>query len=204
MIVCPYCGTSYQTFQPNCKNCGAPLPAGPLTTDVTGQELPIPPPPPRPISSAYAWRLLSTDGAAISALVFGILGVVFTIVGMGLTLGVITAFVGIPFLLLGIVFLGVAALLLAWRYQQAQKTVLVLREGLSGRGQITDVRENPAVRVNGRYPWIVEYQYQVNGRTYSGKVSTLNRPAQQIQAGKTVSVLCLAGEPQKSSIYPHP
>jgi hypothetical protein len=66
MIICPYCGTNYQAFQPNCKNCGAPLP-GPA-----GQAAPKaaasydagplePPPAPRPVSDSYALRLMASD-----------------------------------------------------------------------------------------------------------------------------------------------
>lgn len=204
MIVCPWCGTNYVTFQPNCRNCGGLLPADDSTALASGEELATPPPAPRPISTTYVWRLLSADGGAIAAFIFGLIGIIFTVLGAGLTLAIITAFVGIPFLLLGILFLGIGVVLLMWRYQEAQKTVRVLREGDAGRGQITAVRANPSVRIQGQFPWILEYEYQVNGRTFAGKVSTLNRPGPQLQVGKAVRILYLATEPNRSSIYPHP
>lgn len=204
MIICPYCGTRYLTFQSNCKNCGGLLP-GPDEIAASGsEELPIPPPAPRQISDRYIWRLLYTEAWAIAASVFCLIGIIFTLVGFALTLGIITAFVGIPFLLLGLLFLGAGGGLLAWQYQNAQKVVSVLREGNSGLGRITELRENPSVRVNGRYPWVIEYEYQVNGRTYTGKVSTFNRPGPQLQTGKAIRILYLADEPTCSSIYPHP
>lgn len=204
MFVCPWCGTNYLTFQPNCQNCGGLLQAEETTASVSSEGLPTPPPAPRPISTTYVWRLLSADGGAIAALVLGLVGIIFGVVGAVLALAVVTAFIGIPFLLLGIVFLGIGAVLLTRRYQEAQKMVRILREGESGIGQISGLRENTSGRINGRYPWILEYQYQVNGQTYAGKVSTLNRPGQQMQVGKAVRILYLATEANRSSIYPHP
>ena len=206
MITCPWCGTNYVTFQPNCQNCGGPLPGPGAAMDpsVAADELVTPPLPPRPISSRYAWRLLFSDGAAIAALVFTVLGLVFALVGAGLTLGVITAFVGLPFLLLGIIFFGFGGAVLIWRYQAAQKVVTVLREGEAARGQILDVQQNYSVRVNGRNPWVIRYAFPAKGQQYQGKVTTLNQPGQQLQPGKAVCILYLSGAPQWNSIYPHP
>ena len=122
----------------------------------------------------------------------------------GLTLGIITAFVGIPFLLLGLAFLGIGGWVLNWRYKETQKVVNVLRVGEATRGQIVELQENYSVRINGRYPWVIRYQFQVNGQNYEGKVTTLNTPGQQLQTGKTVYILYLPTAPQWNSIYPHP
>ena len=206
MIICPWCGTNYLTFQPNCKNCGGPLQAVEETTglSVSTENLPTPPSAPRPISKRYVWRLLSTDGWSIAAFVFGLLGVVFSLVGAGLTIGIITAFVGLPFLLLWVTFLGIGGGVFIWRYQETQKVVKVLREGEATRGQIVEIRENYSVSVNGRHPWIIRYQFQANGQNQEGKVTTLNQPGQQLQMGKAVRVLYLPIAPKWNSIYPHP
>jgi hypothetical protein len=206
MVICPWCGTAYISFQSNCDNCGGPLQAIDETTGSpdSNENLLAPPPTPRPISERYVWRLLSTDGWWIAALVFGILGVVFSLVGAGLTLLIITAFIGIPFLLLGIAFLGAGGGVFAWRYQETRKVVDVLREGEATRGQIVEVQENYSVAINGRHPWVIRYQFQANGQDYKGAVTTLNQPGQQLQAGKAVYVLYLPLDPKWSSIYPHP
>ncbi len=207
MYACPWCGTQYLTFQPNCQNCGAPLPAvkvEEIASSLSSGQFPMPPAAPRPISDRYGWRLLFADGWAIVALVFCLLGFIFSIVGLALTLGRITAFVGIPFLLLGLAFLVSSGGLLGWRYQKARQVVRVLREGDSTLGQISAVQQNYSVRVNGRYPWIIGYDFQVNGQTYAGMVTTLNQPGTQLQVGKAVWILYLATNPQLSSIYPHP
>lgn len=164
----------------------------------------VPPAPPRPISDRYAWKLLASDGWAIAALVFGILGAVFILVGAGLTLGILTAFVGIPFLALGLLFLGAAAAAAAWRYQEARKVVGVLQSGEAVEGQITQVEENLRVQVNGRSPWIIRYEFVFNGQGYDGEVSTLNTPGAALQAGRRAYVLYLPQEPERNVLYPHP
>ena len=206
MVTCPYCGTSYQAFQSNCKNCGGPLlavgEADP--SSVSTDAIPVPPLAPRPISERYVWRLLYSDGWWIAGLVLGILGVVFSLVGAGLTLGRITAFVGIPFLLIGLPLLVVGGWVFGWRYQKARKVVNVLRDGDAARGQIVEVQENYSVTVNGRHPWVIRYEYSVNGQTYTGKVTTLHQPGPGMQECKPARILYLADEPQMNSLYPHP
>ena len=206
MIICPWCGTNYPVFQSNCKNCGGLLRAVEVTagSSVSTENTPAPPPAPRAISKSYVWRLLSTDGWAIAAFVFGLLGGIFSLVGVGLTIGIITAFVGVPFLLLGLAFLGIGGGVLNWRYKETQKVVNVLRVGEATSGKIVEVQENYSVRINGRYPWVIRYQFQVNGQNYEGKVSTLNPVGEKLQAGKVVCILYLQTAPQWNSIYPHP
>ena len=206
MIICPWCGTTYMTFQSNCSNCGAPLQAADERTASSpeSEEPSAPPSAPRPISGSYVWRLLSSDGWAIASFVFGLLGFIFFVVGAGLTLGLVTAFVGIPFLLLGILFLISGGGIVLWRYQNARNVVTVLREGEATRGEIVDVQQNFNVRINGRSPWVIRYRFQVNGANYESKVSALNQPGAQFQAGKPAYILYLPSAPKWNSIYPHP
>jgi hypothetical protein len=171
---------------------------------VSNENIPTPPPAPRSISKNYVWRLLSTDGWSIVAFVLGLLGGIFSLVGAGLTIGIITAFVGIPFLLLGLALLGIGGVVLNWRYKETQKIIDVLRGGEATSGKIIEIQENYSVRINGRYPWVIRYQFQVNGQNYEGKVSTLNPVGENLQAGKAVCILYLQTAPQWNSIYPHP
>lgn len=203
MITCPWCGTNYAAFQPNCKNCGGPLPM-PSPATAPPDELPPPPHPPRPIADSYAWKLLFADGWFIAGMVFGILGVVFGCVGIVLTVTLVAAMVGIPFALMAVPFLGAAGAALAWRYQIASKTVRVLQAGEAARGEILATEINYSVRVNGRSPWTISYRFQVFGRDYSGAVTTLNTPGSQLQPGRAVYVLYLPDTPENNTIYPHP
>jgi hypothetical protein len=206
MIICPWCGTNYLVFQPNCKNCGGPLPAvdEKSISSTSAEKILEPPPAPRPILNRYVWHLLSSDGWWIAGLIFGILGAIFSLVGAVLILGIITAFVGLPFLLIGLAFLGAGGFVFAWRYQEARKIVDVLREGETSLGKIIEVQENYSVTVNGRHPWLIRYQFRANGQDYEGRVNTLNPPGGQLQTGKSTYVLYLPSSPNWSSIYPHP
>ena len=206
MIICPWCGTAYLTFQSNCGNCGGPLLAVDAKNDSqnTGGEVPIPPPSPRPIPGRYAWRLLFTDGWSVAAFVFCLLGLIFSLVGAGLTLGILTAFVGLPFLVLGLAFLGTGGGVLLWRYQYSVRVVNVLKQGQATRGEIVEIQENYAVRINGRHPWVIRYQFQANGQGYRGQVTTLNQPGEPLHAGRAVCILYLPTAPKWNSIYPHP
>lgn len=149
MIICPWCGTNYLTFQSNCKNCGGPLQASDSETPSSGstESLPTPPSDPRSISKMYAWRLLITDGWSIMAFVFGIVGGVFTLIGAGLTFsGRDTGFVGLPFLLLGIAFLVASGGVFRWRHGQAVKVVDVLRNG----ARFTRTRKDAPIRYSSQ------------------------------------------------------
>jgi len=88
-----------------------------------------------------------------------------------------------------------------WRKQM---TLQVLRQGQATRGQIDTVEENYNVRVNRRHPWAIGYHFQVAGRNYAGKETTLNRPGPHLQPGRAVSVLYLPDTPEHHALYPHP
>lgn len=208
MITCPWCGTCYKEFQPSCQKCGGPLlppapeasisepPAGVLKTH------PAPPPAPRPISDRYTWKLMLADGWSIASGVFGLVGGIFAVIGLVMTLAIVTAFVGIPFLLLGIVLLGAGAAVLFWRYQQAQRILETLRNGVPADGEIISVDENLNVEINQRHPWVIAYRFRVSGTEYTGNVTTLNRPS--LQPGDPAWVLYLPQEPIHNALYPHP
>ena len=210
MITCPWCGTHYTAFQSNCNNCGGPLPfaaepASPTPeAGLSEESYPKPPPAPRSISSSYVWRLLSTEGGAIVAFVFGLLGAIFTFVGFILTVAIITAFVGIPFAGLGMIFLAVAVGVGLRQYQAAQKIVEVLRLGEAAEGQIVNIEENLSVRINRRHPWAITYQFRAGERDYQGNVTTLNVPGIALRPGKKACVLYLPEAPEHNVLYPHP
>jgi hypothetical protein len=150
------------------------------------------------------WRLLFQDGWAIAGLVFLLLGLVFAPLGSILTIAIITAFVGIPFVLLGLAFLIAATIILLRRYQSTKIVVNVLQTGQAVRGVITGVNQNLSVLINGRSPWNIDYQFRLDGRTLTGKVSTLDDPDEQIAKGNPYWVLYLPEAPENNSLYPHP
>jgi len=166
--------------------------------------LPAPPPPPRPIADRYVWRIMSSDGATVAAGIFAFLGAIFSFIGFILTIAIVTAFVGVPFLIFGLVTLGISVPILRRRHQAAVETVNVLREGLAAQGEITSLEQNHHVQVNGRYPWNIAYQFEVNGRPYTGQLSTLSTPSPQLQVGQPACVLYAPNAPEKNTLYPRP
>lgn len=163
-----------------------------------------PPPPPRPIADSYVWKLMGSDGMSIVGFVFALIGGIFFIIGFGLTLGIITAFVGIPFALFGLAFGAGGLALLHSRYNEMRKLVNVLRHGQPVRGQIVSAEANTSITVNGRNPWNITYKFQVNGREYAGKVSTLNVPEPELEPGRPATILYLPESPELNALYPHP
>jgi len=107
-------------------------------------------------------------------------------------------------LFLGLIFLASGAGLLIWRYQVNQKQVQVLKYGEPNLGLVNNLQENFSIQINGRHPWAIGYQYQANGQTLEGQVTTLNQPGPQLQPGKEVYVLFMRNDPTVSSLYPHP
>jgi hypothetical protein len=209
MITCPWCGTNYVAFQPNCRNCGGLIPFSGVSPDIASPNLPeesalIPPHPPRPISNSYFWRLLVVDAWGIVGFVFALLGSIFTFLGIILTVAIVTAFVGIPFALFGILFLAGGGAAISHSYQKAKKTIQVLREGEVVEGQIVNLGQNFNVRINGQHPWVISYKFRVNNREYQGHVTTLNSPGAGLQPGKTAYVLYLQNTPEHNALYPHP
>jgi hypothetical protein len=79
-----------------------------------------------------------------------------------------------------------------------------MKYGEPALGQVTTVEENLLVRVNGRHPWIIGYQFQAGGQVYHGRASTLKQPAPYFLPGREVYVLFMPGAPGQNALYPHP
>jgi hypothetical protein len=205
MITCPWCGTNYTSFQPNCDNCGGSLPLPPETAPTpSSRALSAPPPAPRNVPRRAVWRILFGDGWTTSALVSTVLGFVFTAGGLFLTVSEAAAPDGVRFAGLGLVFLCGGLALLVWRCRVCARTIEVLREGEATLGEIVSVVQSDQARVDGRYPWTVEYDYEVGDDLYSGKVTTLSQPDLSQQPGSPVYVLFTREDPAQSTIYPSP
>ena len=206
MVTCPWCGTTHINFQPNCSRCGGPMEAGRAryqNADADDSVL-MPPSAPRNIAENYHWKLMLTDGWAMSAGIFLLIGGIFFVVGVVLTIGIITAFVGIPFALLGGTFLAGGGYVVYWRYNEALRTAHILKLGEATVGEITGLSENRNVQVNGRNPWTITYQFNYNGQQYQKSLTTLTEPGPRLQQGRRICVLHLPDTPEYSTLYPHP
>jgi hypothetical protein len=80
----------------------------------------------------------------------------------------------------------------------------MLRVGEAVQGEILDVTQNYAVRVNRQHPWVIRYTFQVQGRAYTGQVSTLHALGPSLRAGAPICVLYQPKNPLQNTLYPHP
>ncbi|GEM_PF-440266 len=204
-LKCPWCGTTDYEVRTNCRNCGGPLPE--REPEETGRtlEMPLkPPPPPREISKNYVRKLMMRSGWGVAAAIFAFIGGIFFFLGLLLTTLVVTAFVGIPFIGMGAIF-GVAGfIVLKTQYDKARKTVEVLRLGHDTEGHVTEVEQNLMVRINGRNPFTINYEYSVEGQRFTGSVQTLQNPLPVFRKGGRAWVLYSSESPNTSTLYPHP
>jgi hypothetical protein len=180
-----------------------PLPPESLPGMVSG-SLRVPPPPPRQLPHNYIGRILSTNAVAIVAGIFILLGSIFLLVGLGLILPAATAIVGVVFTILGLTFLAIGVPLMVWRVRQAKAMAEILRSGVSVLGEIVSVSRDYSIQINGRFPWSIVYRFQVAGREFEGRISTLSKPDLSQQAGRPVYALYERDNPARNAIYPHP
>ena len=206
MITCPYCGTSYQSFQSNCANCGGalPIPADFAADDlpvIPEQSLAVPPPTPREVPPDFIRQRILVSAWGIVGLVFTIIGTVFAVLGIIFTITLIGIFIGLPFLGLGLLMLSVGAAMLYIRYRDAQAQAELFRVGEAVQGELTRVRQNYAVQINQRHPWIISYSFQTGGSEYSAEFTTLNQAVGRLRVNKPVYVIYWPADPQRSTLY---
>lgn len=207
MVTCPWCGTTYNQFQPNCTNCGGALPKELENQAATAQRVedyrPASPPlAPRQVPENYVWRSMTVDGWVIASVVFLMLGVIFAPLGLALTITLVTAFVGLPFLFLGGAFLLFAIPVLILRYQSYKRRATILRQGQSALGKIQSLEQNYSVMINNRHPWIITYTFMVHGEPYEERFSTIRLPHKEFKPGAPVYVLFDPNDPHQNILYP--
>ncbi len=210
-IICPWCGTHYTEFQPNCENCGGSLPfpqetdIGISSHDTNRLPLAVPAEKPRGVPTSHLWKILSTKAGPWIGGIFSILGFVFGIVGFGLTVTVVAIFVGIPFMFLGVVFSGIGLPLFIVGYSRAQRTLGLLRNGSSVEGKIHQVVPNYQMTINGRHPWKISYAFELHGRKFTGTSSTLSAIPHDVNySGQPVFILYNPENPEENTIFPNP
>lgn len=204
-LKCPWCGTSDYEVRTNCKNCGGPLPEREPEGSDLSREIPLkPPPPPREISKNYVRKLMLGSGWGVAAAIFAFIGGIFFFVGLLLTVLVVTAFVGIPFIGMGAIFGVAGSIVLKTQYDKARQTVEILKLGHDTEGLVKEVEQNFMVRINGRHPFSINYEYSVDGRSFKGSVQTLQDPLPVFRPGGRAWVLYSPGSPETSTLYPHP
>lgn len=198
VIECTWCGSAYEKHQLRCDNCGGPLP--PLPGASAGEP---PPPAPRTVPAPFERRIRYTSNAsfmagAILAGVGVIQGIAFTGIGAAIRLK--------PFLYIGpgifVLLGGLGLLFLRHARRKAEGTLRAFREGTAVVGEIAEVYSDTSIKVNGRSPWAIVYNFAAGGRTVEGKAQSWDASAQDRRRGQPVHVLYVAADPAQNTLWP--
>jgi hypothetical protein len=151
------------------------------------------------------------SGSGIVALVFSILGLAFLIAGAGLAFSLLaneatdqSTTAGEPRWVLSLIFLSIGTgfaavgMTLGWRRVASLRMREALRKyGRPVTGKITSVDQNVSVRLNGRHPWIIRYDYNVGGMQYHGTERTFDLPV-GLASGAQIGILYDGEDPRRS------
>jgi hypothetical protein len=183
-VLCPWCKTYYETRPgTNCLNCGGalPPPPGPDRGDK-------PPATPRMFPKGYKWRILTANN-------------------WRMYIGAVIFFFTFPTSLTAIIFqlpfYGIGAMLIWHGYYKARQKLDILEHGKTAEGLIVEAGENETMSVNEKHPYFIKYEYDVDGRKYTGSMNCFDEFATSFKAGDMVWVVYLPGNLQdKSSLWP--
>ncbi|MBI4850393.1 MAG: DUF3592 domain-containing protein [Acidobacteria bacterium] len=130
----------------------------------------------------------------------GTLGFILTLNGFICTfIGIIIDSSNLVFLSLGLTTFGVGILLVALRMADLKQKQWLLNSGIKTSGTITYLAENKVARVNRQYPWLIQYQYQVNSDSLQGNDIIMDLP-KDYTVGKAIEVLYSPNNPKINRI----
>lgn len=190
MHTCPWCTTSYVSWQSLCQQCGGPL------APPAGHELgPEPPPAPRKLPKAYVKRVRWSQNIAT------LVGPGFAAVGLLFAIPMIVNKLWLPSLAPALFILcGVSMFRYGWKIAAAR--LRAFRIGKAVKGSIYQVGSDTSQHINGRYPSRVVYHFAVEGQRHEGVITTFDTTATRLFAGQPVWVLYNEAEPTENAIYP--
>ena len=178
-LPCGWCGTTNTDLSnPNCTNCGGPLPPPPtLTSDDPGAP---PPQPPRQLPVKYRRQVLFWKNILV------LIGAVFTIV---FCWSIIFPIIGIPMWIIG--------------HRRAQSRLAALERGNAARAELISVDKDHSVKINGRSPWRIEYTFETtNGQLHDGWEHTWQAHHSRRPVGEVFWVVYLREDPEQNTIWP--
>ena len=199
-VSCPWCARyfSQRPEHGHCDNCGGALAAP------TGAERGLAPPDaPRVLPAAYRRSVM------FSRNVFSILGVVFLAVGTPfLLVAVVLLLAGGDHVLalilglMGLIFPGIGAPMLMVGLRRGRRQIAALELGTPAEGELVSVAQNRSETINGRHPWVIEYQFTANGAAVRGTVQCWSLVDGERRPGDPVWVVYLVADPQMSTLWP--
>lgn len=195
---CVFCGLTNAATATRCAGCGGPLQA-PVGAD------PGPPPPavPRAIARRWVWQEVFQFPVVWGVLFGGIptgIGCVFVVVGLFTLL--------IPFLVIGplvaLVFGGIGGTVALWGLWSGWKGLALLRSGAPAVARVVGVSMDPTVRRDGVCPWVVQYVFDIDGRTVGGVATYFDAAASTFAEGDRLHVVYDPADPTRNVPWPPP
>ena len=188
-ITCGWCGIHYTAWRNRCDSCGGPMPSPP------GTELgPEPPNAPRVLPKGFAFRQLWSGNVLV------MIGAVFGGIGTFLFFPMLLLFP--PAALLPLFFMILGFVLFRSGRKRARRKLKAFIHGTVARGQLVEVSRDLSETTNGRNPWKLTYQFDVDGTAFEGSASSYDSTVGTRAAGQPVWVLYLANDPTQNTIYP--
>ena len=95
---------------------------------------------------------------------------------------------------------GLAAMLLAWRSNRREIRAFIHGQAILGRVVYAGVDQS--TKVNGRHPYKVDWDFTIDGRTYRGRLVSMDpAPLESYFGGGKVPVLYVADDPSANTLY---
>lgn len=120
-------------------------------------------------------------------------------------IGFIFTVIGIPLLLVfgfGLIFLIIGHFLRKAGKKSGLKKLRALEQGIACEGSVLDIGIDTTVRINGRNPYVIRYEFSFKGVQHTGAATTWEESAMLRRAGDSLWVVYSAGEEEASSLWP--
>lgn len=96
----------------------------------------------------------------------------------------------------------VGLLLLGHAVRGNRREIRAFTHGVVARGQVVRSGEDRSYEYNGKHPWTVDWEFEVEGERYTGSLSNMNHALlSHLATGTKVTVLHLRGAPKVNTLY---
>ena len=161
---------------------------------------PMPAAPPRPLPPGVTGAAGGNFFLLFGAIFAGVAAILI-VVGLSITIatgdrgGLIMA--GVPLLHFSI---GVASIWYALHHRQRRRDLAV--NGVAAVAEVSHVGHEPMMKINGKNPFKLEYHFDVNGQTYTGKRRSMNRAMTAHIPDDTIWVVYDPDDPERNMEWP--
>lgn len=179
-LECPWCATVNKvTNETNCVNCGGPLPAVPHNNDGLDKGQ-APGSTPREIPKVYIKKLKYRNTMFM-------IGFFFT-----------------AFFFWTILFPIIGIFLMRAGLRNANRKLMALQFGVKSEGVLVDIYKDHSETVNGRNPWLLEYEFTTdNGKFISAKkTGAWGKNNRYRKPNDHLWVVYMPDSPEISAIWP--